>query len=67
MITVGAVPAAAATPTMRTSEAFTRDLYFTGAYEHQVDSRTCTAASVAMMENLIARRDLNLPQLNILR
>jgi hypothetical protein len=53
-------PAAAAAGT------YTRDLYFTGEYERQVDGRTCTAASTAMIENLIARRDLNLPQMTIL-
>jgi hypothetical protein len=46
---------------------FSRDLYFYGSWEQQVDSRTCTAASVAIMENLIARRDLNLNQMTILR
>jgi hypothetical protein len=60
LATIGAPSAAAAS-------AYGRDLYFVGAYEHQVDSRTCTAASVAMMENLIARRDLNLSQSAILR
>jgi hypothetical protein len=56
----GAAPAAAAST-------WTRDLYFYGSWEQQIDSRTCTAASVAIMENLIARRDLNLGQMNILR
>jgi hypothetical protein len=60
VIAFGAAPAAAATT-------YTRDLYFYGSWEQQVDSRTCTAASVAMMENLIARRDLNLNQMTILR
>jgi hypothetical protein len=49
------------------SSTFSRDLYFDGSWEHQVDSRTCTAASVAIMENLIARGDLNLNQMTILR
>ena len=44
-----------------------RDLYFSAGYERQVDGRTCTAASTAMMMNFIARRDLNLTQLAILR
>jgi hypothetical protein len=44
-----------------------RDLYFAAGYERQVDNRTCTAASTAMMMNFIARRDLNLSQLAILR
>jgi hypothetical protein len=60
LATLGASSAAAST-------AYTRDVYFLGAYEHQVDSRTCTAASVAMMENMIAKRDLNLSQMAILR
>ena len=59
----GAVPASAATPTIT----YSRDLYFAGSYERQVDSRTCTAASTAMMMNLIDRHDLNLPQMSILR
>jgi hypothetical protein len=46
---------------------FTRDLYFYAGYERQIDSRTCTAASTAMMMNFIARRDLRLGQLSILR
>ena len=46
---------------------YSRDVCFVGAYEHQVDSRTCTAASVAMMMNMIDRHDLNLPQASILR
>jgi hypothetical protein len=46
---------------------YTRDLYFSTGYEHQVDGRTCIAASTAMMMNFIARRDLRLGQLSILR
>jgi hypothetical protein len=46
---------------------YTRDLYFYGSWEQQVDNRTCTAASVAIMENLIAKRDLQLNQMTILR
>ena len=46
---------------------FAYDLYFSSAYERQVDSRTCTAASTAMMVNLIGGRDLNLYQPAILR
>lgn len=49
------------------ASSYTRDLYFAAGYEHQVDGRTCTAASVAMMMNFIARRDLNLGQYTILR
>jgi hypothetical protein len=45
---------------------FHYDRYFSAGYERQVDSRTCTAASTAMMLNFIARRDLNLNQLTIL-
>jgi hypothetical protein len=45
---------------------FTRDLYFSAGYERQVDGRTCTAASTAMMLNFVARRDLGLNQLSIL-
>ena len=44
-----------------------RDLYFSAGYERQIDGRTCTAASTAMMMNFIARRDLNLGQYTILR
>ena len=46
---------------------YSRDLYFAAGYERQVDSRTCTAAATAMMMNFIARRDLNLGQMYILR
>lgn len=45
---------------------YTYDRYFSAGYERQVDNRTCTAASTAMMLNFIARRDLNLNQLSIL-
>lgn len=55
---VGAAPASAGL--------FTRDLYFSSGYERQIDSRTCTAASTAMMLNFIARRDLDLDQSYIL-
>lgn len=59
--TAGAAPAAAS------SRPYARDVYFAAGYERQVDSRTCTAAATAMMMNFIARRDLNLGQLYILR
>ena len=59
-LAIGSAPVGAATT-------YTRDLYFSGSWEQQVDNRTCTAASVAVMENLIARRDLNLNQMTILR
>jgi hypothetical protein len=52
-------PAAAAS-------SFTYDTYFWSAYERQVDSRTCTAASTAMMMNILNGRDLNLDQRAIL-
>jgi hypothetical protein len=48
------------------STPFKKDLYFKGGYEHQIDGRTCTAASTAMMLNFIARRDLHLNQMGIL-
>lgn len=44
-----------------------RDLYFANGYERQIDGRTCTAASTAMMMNYIADRDLGLGQMRILR
>ena len=46
---------------------YRRDLYFTAGYERQIDSRTCVPASTAMMLNFIARRDLGLDQMTILR
>ena len=46
---------------------YRRDVYRSALYERQVDNRTCVAASTAMMLNFIAGRDLNLPQLEILR
>ena len=46
---------------------FTIDVYFGSGYEHQVDDRTCTAASTAMMLNFIAGRDLGLSQMTILQ
>ena len=49
------------------SSKFKLDLYFASGYERQVDGRTCTAASTAMMLNFIARRDLHLDQMSILR
>jgi hypothetical protein len=47
-------------------EPFTRDVYFKAGYERQVDGRTCTAASTAMMLNFIAGKDLRLSQRSIL-
>lgn len=49
------------------SEGYAWDVYFSGGYERQVDSRTCTAAGTAMMMNFLAERDLGLRQLSILR
>ena len=46
---------------------FRRDVYFSSGYERQVDNRTCTAASTAMMLNFVAGRDLGLNQLDVLR
>jgi hypothetical protein len=46
---------------------FRMDLYIASGYERQVDGRTCTAGSTAMMLNFIARRDLDLDQMTILR
>jgi hypothetical protein len=60
-LVAGASGAAAWGGTVRT------DLYFAAGYEHQVDSRTCTAAATAMMMNFIAHRDLGLNQYSILR
>ncbi len=45
---------------------FKLDVYFGSGYERQVDNRTCTAASTAMMLNFIAGRDLGLSQMAIL-
>jgi hypothetical protein len=59
-VAIGAAPVGAATTDRR-------DLYLAAGYEHQIDNRTCTAASTAMMMNFIARRDLNLSQMAILR
>jgi hypothetical protein len=61
-LSVGSAP-----PATVAASTFVKDLYFSGGYERQVDSRTCVAASTAMMLNLIARRDLDLSQLYMLR
>ena len=42
------------------------ETYFSSAYERQIDSRTCIAASTAMMMNILNGRDLNLSQMTIL-
>ena len=60
VVAIGAGPVGAAT-------VWSRDVYFAGGYERQVDGRTCTAASTAMMMNFIAGRDLKLSQMAILR
>jgi hypothetical protein len=49
------------------ASSFTFDSYFRSSYERQVDSRTCTAASTAMMMNILNGRDLNLNQYSILK
>jgi hypothetical protein len=43
------------------------DTYFSSAYERQIDSRTCVAASTAMMMNILSGRDMNFNQMTILR
>jgi hypothetical protein len=48
-------------------DSFKKDLYFSAGYERQIDGRTCTAASTAMMLNFIARKDLGLSQTYILK
>jgi hypothetical protein len=53
--------------TSTAARAFEMDLYFSAGYERQVDNRTCSAASTAMMMNVIAHRDLKLNQMSILR
>jgi hypothetical protein len=58
---------ATAAPPAAAASTFSRDVYFSAGYERQVDSRTCTAASTAMMLNFIAHRDLRLNQLSILK
>ena len=66
LVLVLGMAATLAAPPARAASAFYKDTYFTAGYERQVDSRTCTAASVAMMLNFIARRDLQLDQRAIL-
>jgi hypothetical protein len=46
---------------------FEYETYFTSAYERQIDSRTCVAASTAMMMNILNGGDLNLNQMTILK
>ena len=45
---------------------FEYETYFSSAYERQIDSRTCVAASTAMMMNILNGSDLNLSQSAIL-
>jgi hypothetical protein len=45
---------------------FEAETYFSSAYERQIDSRTCVAASTAMMMNILNGSDLNLSQRSIL-
>lgn len=60
LITGGAPAPASAAST------FMYDTYFWSSYERQVDSRTCVAASTAMMMNILAGRDVNFDQRSIL-
>lgn len=57
----------ASAPRAQAATVFRYDLYTPWGYERQVDSRTCTAAAIAMMANWITHRDLDLNQLAILR
>jgi hypothetical protein len=56
-----------APPRVSAASSFTYDTYFWSSYERQVDSRTCTSASTAMMMNILNGWDLNLNQYSILR
>ena len=60
LLAIGAAP-------VQGASGYSRDLYFAAGSERQVDNRTCTMASTAMMMNFIARRDLKLDQLILLR
>lgn len=60
LVAIGASPTRAAI-------GYSRDLYFSAGYEWQYDSRACTAGATAMMMNFIARRDLGLSQMAILK
>jgi hypothetical protein len=67
-LVLGLALAAGIAPTStRAATPFAMDVYFSGGYERQIDNRTCTAASTAMMLNFIARKDLRLSQMSILR
>jgi hypothetical protein len=41
--------------------------YFASAYERQIDSRTCVAASTSMMMNIMNGHDMSYDQMRILR
>jgi hypothetical protein len=58
---------APAVPTTAAADHYTKDVYFTAGYERQIDNRTCSAASTAMMMNFLARKDLRLGQMTVLR
>ena len=60
LLGLAAMPATAAST-------YVKDVYLSTGYERQIDGRTCVAASTAMMLNFIARRDLKLDQMKILR
>jgi peptidase C39-like protein len=67
-LVLGVALAAGIAPTStHAATPFAMDVYFGSGYERQVDNRTCTAASTAMMLNFIAGRDLGLSQMSILR
>jgi hypothetical protein len=56
----------AAPPRAEAATSFAYDTFFSSSYERQVNSRTCVAASTAMMMNILNGRDLNLNQTTIL-
>jgi hypothetical protein len=66
IVALGLLVGFALTP-VTAATTYVKDVYVSGGYEHQVDGRTCVAASTAMMLNFIARRDLRLDQMAILR
>ncbi len=58
-------PQPVVTPTPEVTT-FKKDVYFAAGYEQQIDGRTCTAASTAMMMNFLVQKDLKLNQMTIL-
>ena len=58
-------PQPVVTPTPEVTT-FKKDVYFVAGYEQQIDGRTCTAASTAMMMNFLVQKDLKLNQMTIL-